>query len=76
MTIDDGFTLSQKDLETRGFGTLFGLQQSGFSQMQSWPYEETLALMESIKEDVKTYLLQDPDALLKEDPSHKPIHTV
>lgn len=55
-TIDDGFTLSQKDLETRGFGTLFGLQQSGFSQMQTWPYEETLRLMESIKEDVQTFL--------------------
>jgi ATP-dependent DNA helicase RecG len=55
-TIDDGFTLSQKDLETRGFGTLFGLQQSGFSQMQTWPYEETLRLMESIKEDVQSFL--------------------
>jgi ATP-dependent DNA helicase RecG len=55
-TIDDGFTLSQKDLETRGFGTLFGLQQSGFSQMQTWPYEETLRLMESVQDDVQTFL--------------------
>lgn len=53
---DDGFVLAQKDLETRGFGTLFGLQQSGFSHMQSWPYEATLKLMESIKEDVDHYL--------------------
>ena len=71
MTIDDGFTLSQKDLETRGFGTLFGLQQSGFSQMQTWPYEETLALMESIKEDVKHFINLYPKALEEELLLHK-----
>ncbi len=57
-TTDDGFELSQKDLETRGFGTLFGLQQSGFSQMQTWPYEETLALMQSVKDDVVSFFEQ------------------
>ena len=76
MTIDDGFRLSQMDLKTRGFGTLFGLQQSGFSQMQTWPYEETLALMESIKDDVLQYLTQYPEALEKDPIFQKLIQTV
>ena len=64
-TIHDGFTLSQKDLETRGFGTLFGLQQSGFTQMQTWPYLETLKLMESVKEDVERCLKEGQEVLEK-----------
>ena len=48
-TLTDGFELAQMDLDTRGFGTLFGTDQSGFHALDAWPYEETLNLIQAIQ---------------------------
>lgn len=52
-TISDGFELSQIDLKTRGFGSLFGTDQTGFNMLQDWPYVETLKLIETIQETLQ-----------------------
>ena len=52
-TISDGFELSQIDLKTRGFGSLFGTDQTGFNRLQEWPYEDTLKLIETIQETLQ-----------------------
>lgn len=53
-TLTDGFELAQMDLKVRGFGTLFGTEQTGFSADQSWPYEKTLALIQKIQETLQS----------------------
>lgn len=53
-TMTDGFEIAQMDLKMRGFGTLFGTDQTGFSALQAWPYEETLALIETIQETLQS----------------------
>lgn len=53
-TTTDGFEIAQMDLKMRGFGTLFGTDQTGFSAFQSWPYEETLALIKTIQETLQS----------------------
>lgn len=51
-TVQDGFELSRIDLEERGFGSLFGDTQSGFLESSRWPYQETLELLASLKQDL------------------------
>jgi ATP-dependent DNA helicase RecG len=53
-TVTDGFELSQIDLKSRGFGSLFGDAQSGLLESTAWPYEETMELLTNLKEDLDT----------------------
>lgn len=54
-TVTDGFELSEKDLQTRGFGTLFGTEQTGFNELQNWSYDETLSLIQSLQAYIQAH---------------------
>ncbi len=55
---DDGFTLSEKDLEHRGFGDLFGEAQSGVMRYRYSDELNLIAQLEAIKEDALAILAQ------------------
>ena len=53
---DDGFILSEKDLEQRGFGDLLGEAQSGAMRYRYSDEIDLIAQLEAIKEDALTML--------------------
>ncbi len=55
-TVDDGFLVSEYDLEQRGFGDLFGVLQSGFPQFEHASLKEDYALLSSARDDAAALL--------------------
>ncbi len=60
-TTDDGFLLSEKDLEYRGFGDLLGEAQSGAIPYRFTSEADLIAQLEAVKADAQA-ILQDPHA--------------
>lgn len=58
---DDGFRISEVDLEMRGAGDLIGVAQSGLPQFRVADLERQAALMEVAQSDARKLLLDDPD---------------
>jgi len=61
----DGFELAQKDLELRGSGELTGVRQHGRIRFQyvrlEDPSDETRALIQTIRDEVRKLVQEDPD---------------
>jgi ATP-dependent DNA helicase RecG len=68
-TTEDGFRLAELDLEARGFGDLFGTQQTGGAG-DGATLRETFALVELARREAETILASDP-ALAR--PEHAPL---
>lgn len=58
-TTDDGFLLSERDLEQRGFGDLLGEAQSGMMPYRFTSEADLIAQLEAVKEDAEA-ILSDP----------------
>lgn len=58
---NNGFELAEYDLKTRGFGTLFGTSQTGFSF--KYPEYLTQKVLELAKQDARELVKQDPKLL-------------
>ena len=56
----DGFELAEKDLEMRGAGDFYGVQQAGFSKLQLLSFLN-LPLIEETKEFAAKILENDPE---------------
>jgi|SRR5579872_475398 len=59
--ITDGFELAELDLSYRGFGNIFGLEQSGFYNFQFFSFIHHTELAEQARTSVKKILDQDPE---------------
>jgi len=57
---EDGFRISEVDLEMRGAGDLIGTAQSGLPQFQVADLERQSALMQVAQSDARTLLAADP----------------
>lgn len=57
----DGFYLSERDLEIRGEGTLFGTAQSGESDLKIASLRKDLPLLEAAREDAEELLREFPE---------------
>ncbi len=58
---NDGFRISETDLEMRGAGDLIGTAQSGLPRFQVADIESQAALMEIAQSDARKLLNDDPD---------------
>ncbi|NBG89119.1 ATP-dependent DNA helicase RecG [Isachenkonia alkalipeptolytica] len=56
----DGFEISQKDLEIRGPGELFGLRQHGIYNLKIANFFQHQKILQKVQQDVKKILLEDP----------------
>lgn len=56
---NDGFYIAEKDMEIRGEGTLFGIRQSGDSDLKLANLHDHLYLLEYAKEDVHQAMLSE-----------------
>ncbi len=56
----DGFALAELDLQTRGFGNIFGEEQSGFYFFKFYRFDQK-DLANAARERAKTILQDDPD---------------
>ncbi len=63
-TINSGFELAELDLKNRGFGNIFGEEQSGFYYFKYYNYDKKLS--DQAKSWAKKILTKDPD--LKDHP--------
>ena len=59
--ITDGFELAELDLKYRGFGNIFGEEQSGFLNFKYFSFSENADLTEQAKLWTKKILDQDPE---------------
>jgi ATP-dependent DNA helicase RecG len=57
---EDGFELSEKDLEIRGPGSLYGAKQWGIPDLAMKNFQN-IALVEKTKEEAKQLLIKDPE---------------
>ncbi|MBT26196.1 ATP-dependent DNA helicase RecG [Thalassobius sp. S69A] len=57
---EDGFRISEVDLEMRGAGDLIGTAQSGLPRFRIADLERQAALMETAQSDARALLAQDP----------------
>ena len=58
---EDGFVISQTDLEMRGSGDLIGTAQSGLPQFRIADMDTMTALMAKAQTDARALLTLDPD---------------
>ena len=58
---DNGFQISEKDLEMRGPGDLFGSKQHGLPQLKLSDLIRHVDIFETIKQESKELLAQDPN---------------
>ncbi|NDH25231.1 MAG: ATP-dependent DNA helicase RecG, partial [Rhodobacteraceae bacterium] len=58
---EDGFLISQTDLEMRGAGDLIGTAQSGLPRFRIADMENMTDLMAQAQSDARTLLAKDPD---------------
>ena len=58
--IHDGFELAELDLETRGFGNLYGIQQSGYMKFKFFSFRDHRELLKNAQSWAKTILADDP----------------
>ena len=58
---DDGFEISEKDLEMRGPGDMFGMRQHGLPQMRLSDLVKHADMLGIIKDETKIILNNDPD---------------
>ncbi len=58
---EDGFRISEVDLQMRGFGDLIGTAQSGVPRFQVADIERQSALMAVAQSDARLLLTEDPD---------------
>jgi ATP-dependent DNA helicase RecG len=58
---EDGFRISEVDLEMRGAGDLIGTAQSGLPRFRVADMESQTALMQTAQTDARALLAQDPD---------------
>lgn len=58
---EDGFRISEVDLEMRGAGDLIGTAQSGLPRFRIADLESQSGLMKTAQQDARALLLQDPD---------------
>ena len=59
----DGFYLSQKDLELRGSGDVFGLRQSGIPEFKVADIVQDYDILEQAREDAITFIIEEEDSL-------------
>ena len=59
----DGFYLSQKDLELRGSGDVFGLRQSGIPEFKVADIVQDYDILEQAREDAITFVIEEEDSL-------------
>ena len=62
---NDGFVISQKDLEIRGPGELFGLRQHGIYNLKIANFFQHQKILRQVQRDVKQLLLADPELELQ-----------
>ncbi len=62
---EDGFRISETDLEMRGAGDLIGTAQSGVPRFRIADLEGQRALMEIAQSDARSLLVQDPELTSK-----------
>ena len=60
---EDGFVISQTDLEIRGAGDLIGTAQSGLPRFRIADIESMTTLMAKAHSDARVLLAQDPDLI-------------
>lgn len=70
----DGFYLSEKDLEIRGPGDVFGERQSGIPQFKMVNLVEDYPLMEIAKKEALHYIHQHPEQFKGEKNNHENSH--
>jgi ATP-dependent DNA helicase RecG len=58
---EDGFVISQTDLEMRGSGDLIGTAQSGLPRFRIADMDTMTALMAKAQRDARALLTLDPD---------------
>jgi ATP-dependent DNA helicase RecG len=58
---EDGFVISQTDLEMRGSGDLIGTNQSGLPRFRIADMDSMVALMAKAQSDARALLTLDPD---------------
>ena len=59
----DGFYLSQKDLELRGSGDVFGLRQSGIPEFKVADIVQDYDILEQAREDAITFVIEEEDSV-------------
>ncbi|MCT4610766.1 MAG: ATP-dependent DNA helicase RecG [Pelagimonas sp.] len=69
---EDGFRISEVDLEIRGAGDMIGVAQSGLPRFKIADLESQSALMAVAQSDARKFLLDDPD--LSSDRGHAVRH--
>jgi len=57
---NDGFKISEKDLELRGPGDFFGTAQSGFIDMKIANFLTDVKTLNTVMEEAKDILSKDP----------------
>jgi ATP-dependent DNA helicase RecG len=62
MRLNDGFQLAEEDLQRRGPGEIFGIQQSGFQPFRMARLTDT-ELIEETRQTAEKLLLNDPDLI-------------
>ena len=59
----DGFYLSQKDLEIRGSGDVFGLRQSGIPEFKVADIVQDYDILEQAREDAIIFVIEEEDSV-------------
>ncbi len=62
---NDGFLISEKDLEIRGPGELFGLRQHGIYNLKIANFFRHQSILKKVQQDVKALLQEDPKLQLE-----------
>lgn len=62
---NDGFAISEKDLELRGPGELFGLRQHGIYNLKIASFFQHQTILQQVQRDVNRLLSEDPELQLQ-----------
>ncbi len=62
---NNGFLISEKDLEIRGPGELFGLRQHGIYNLKIANFFRHQSILKKVQQDVKVLLQEDPKLILE-----------